>query len=399
MQLLRARWLLADAQTLHEGGGVLVDGGRVQAVLAGPQEVLDARGPGVDWVDLGDVALTPGLVNAHAHLDLTALAGRVPAEGGFGPWVARLLEARAATPEAELCSGVVRGAARLVATGTTAVGDVDATGLSGPLLAAHPLGALVYREVLDAGDPSRTPAALAAARSALESAGWGAVSPHAPFTVSPALWEGLGVLLSEAGARATVHWSETEAELDYLLRGEGPLASLLGPSPHRSGLELLEAAGLLGPRTSLVHGNHPAPGEPERLARAGVTLVHCPGTHAFFDRAPAPLEAYLAAGVSVALGTDSLASNSDLDMRAELAALREAHPGLPPQVAWRMATEGGARALGLSAGRLEAGARADLAAFEVHGATTDGPGALLEELTAGRPPVRGTWVAGAEVES
>jgi len=225
---------------------------------------------------------------------------------------------------------------------------------------------------------------------------WGALSPHAPFTVSPALWEGLGVLLAESGARVTVHWSETQAELDYLQRGEGPLAALLGPSPRTSGLDLLEAAGLLGPRTSLVHGNHPGPGEAARLAAAGVTLVHCPGTHRFFDRSPAPLGAYLDAGVSVALGTDSRASNADLDVRAEMAALRASEPGLAPDAVWRMATEAGARALGLEAGRLSPGARADLAAFEVRGG---GAEALLDELTAGTPPVRGTWIAGVGVES
>ena len=111
---------------------------------------------------------------------------------------------------------------------------------------------------------------------------------------------------------------------------------------------------------------------------------------------PAPLGAYLDAGVSVALGTDSRASNADLDVRAEMAALRASEPGLAPDAVWRMATEAGARALGLEAGRLSPGARADLAAFEVRGG---GAEALLDELTAGTPPVRGTWIAGVGVES
>ena len=176
------------------------------------------------------------------------------------------------------------------------------------------------------------------------------------------------------------------------------------PDPYYGGtngfelvLDLIEEAGLLGPRTALVHGNLPAPGEPERLAATGTSLVHCPGTHRFFGRDPFPLEEYRRAGVNLALGTDSLASNTALDMRREMALLRQAQPGLAPAEVWLMATRGGARALDLQGqvGCLTPGARADLVLFGTESGQAD---SILDELTAACPPVSRLFLAGRSQE-
>lgn len=369
--------------------------GRVRAVLDGAGPVTRARRDGARAVDLGEALLAPALIDAHAHLDLTALSGRVPPEGGFGAWVARLLQERSTTSEADLRAGVRRGADRLLATGTAWVGDIDTARVAPEVLAAHPLGAVCLREALDLGDPARRRAVLAELDVPLPSLPGRreGLSPHAPFTVGRELLGELGRRARDRRLPVAIHWSETEEEVRWLRDGTGPLAELLGESPRTSGLDLIEAAGLLGPDTVLVHGNHPLPGEPERLAAAGVTLVHCPGTHRFFGREPAPLAAYRRAGVALALGTDSRASNEDLDMRREMTLLRASHPSLAPLGVWRMATEGGARALGLDTGRVRVGARADVAAYEVR---AESPEAALEELTAGVPAVRGVWIGGIE---
>jgi cytosine/adenosine deaminase-related metal-dependent hydrolase len=142
-----------------------------------------------------------------------------------------------------------------------------------------------------------------------------------------------------------------------------------------------------------VHGNHPERGELARIARAGASLVHCPGSHAYFTRPPAPLAAWLAAGVELALGTDSLASNTDLDMYGEMALLRASHPQLAPTTVWRMATLGGARALGWAGrvGDLRRGAWADCVLLDVP-ARDDR--ALLDALTSGERRILGVWVGG-----
>jgi cytosine/adenosine deaminase-related metal-dependent hydrolase len=193
-----------------------------------------------------------------------------------------------------------------------------------------------------------------------------------------------------------MHWSETEAELAWLRDGSGPLAELLGASPRKSGLDLLEESGLLHAPLSLVHGNFPMRGEAERIAAAGAVLVHCPGSHAWFERAPFPLEHYRARGVVLALGTDSLASNDELDMRREMARLRRSHPSLAPALVWDMATRNAARALGAqgSVGELALGAWADLVAFQIRARSR---GDALEQLTADVGPVARVWIAGREV--
>jgi cytosine/adenosine deaminase-related metal-dependent hydrolase len=219
------------------------------------------------------------------------------------------------------------------------------------------------------------------------------LSPHAPYTTSAELLARAGALARERRLAISVHWAETASEREWLLDGAGELAPILPRSPGQSGLDLLALAGVLGRRTSLVHGNHPGRGEPARLARAGVTLVHCPGTHDFFARAPFPLERYRRAGVRVALGTDSLASNRQLDMRAELELFRRAFPRVPPGEVFAMATLHGARALGLPppAGSLVPGAPADFVAHELAARTRE---EALEALTSGAGVVTGVWIAG-----
>jgi cytosine/adenosine deaminase-related metal-dependent hydrolase len=258
---------------------------------------------------------------------------------------------------------------------------------------------VLYREVLDAWQPDRTAPALRGVSRALAARARRVegISPHASHTASQGLLEGVASLVRRRRLPVTVHWSETPEEVEWLRSGTGAWAALLGPSPHRSGLDLLEAAGLLGPGTSLVHGNCPLRGEPDRLAARGAVLVHCPGTHAFFERAPFPWRRYRRAGVRLALGTDSRASNADLDMRREMALARRAAPWLDPVEVLAMATEQAARALGLGdrVGCLAPGFAADWVLYEAD------PGAgrvsFLEQLTAGATAVRDVAVAGRSV--
>ena len=393
-RVFRARRLLCDPDTWVEGGGLLVRGGRVERVLRSSAAV--ARAGVARVVDLETGVLTAGLVNAHAHLDLTGLA-KLPTDRGFSAWVGALLRARAQRSPGRLRADAVEGARRMLATGTTAVGDVDSTG-AGLASARDGRGPrrVIFREVLDAWDPARTAPALAAVRRGLRSSATlrEGLSPHAPFTTSRDLLAGAAAIAHRRSLPISVHWSESVDELEYLRHGRGPLASVLPPSPRTDGLDLLAQAGLLGRRTSLVHGNHPRRGEPDRIARAGATLVHCPGSHAFFGREPFPLARYRRAGVPVALGTDSLASNADLDLRRELALLR-ASCAVGPREAWRMATVHGARALGLEreVGVLRAGRRADLVWY---GTEAQGPGRTLDELTGGSPAVLGVWIGARE---
>jgi cytosine/adenosine deaminase-related metal-dependent hydrolase len=399
-RILHARLLLTETGVLVPGGGLLVRGGRIERVLAGARAIARAREPGLACLDLGEGLLAPGLVDAHAHLELSALRGKIGSSGGFVGWIRELVAARRACEAHELAAAASLALDSLVRSGTTCVGDVDSLGTGERALERHAIRARLYRELLDGDDAARTPAALEWIRRPSRtrpglSLG---ISPHSPYTVSDAAMKAAAAPLRGRRRAIAIHWSETREELEWMLEGRGPLALLLERSPARSGLDRIERAGLLTARTALIHGNHPLPGEIERIAASGVTLVHCPGSHRFFGREPFAVDTWLASGVPIALGTDSLASNEELDMRREMALLRESASGLEPRCVWRAATEGGARALGWAneLGRLAPGCRADFALFAVRGGDE---ASVLDELTAGMPPVLGTWVAGQRIFS
>jgi cytosine/adenosine deaminase-related metal-dependent hydrolase len=389
-----ARAVLASAERWIPRGALVVDRGRIAAVVEAARARRLARA-GMRTVDVGGALLAPGFVNAHAHLELGGLRGRIARGSDFGRWVREVVRLRAASSPRELEAAALAGAALCLESGTTTVGDVDSTGAAERALARSALRSVVYREALDAFDPSRTAAAARAlgrpiARSARARIGY---SPHATFSASPALLAAVARAARRRRAPIAVHWSETEAEVAWLADGSGPLARLLGPSPRRAGLELIEAAGLLRAPLALVHGNHPGAGEPARIARAGAAVVHCPGSHAWFRRAPFPLETYLRAGVRVALGTDSLASNDSLDLRREMRLFRMRHPALDATALFDMATRGGAFALGMpgEVGELAAGAWADVVLYRSRASRR---AEALEELVRGEAPIRGVAIAG-----
>ena len=295
------------------------------------------------------------------------------------------------------------------------MGDIDSSGAAESALARTPLRARVYREALDAGDEARAEIALArVARTFAPGSAAGdrilpGLSPHAPYTVGDPLLRALRALSVRRRWPVAVHWAETEEETLWLASSRGAFAKLL-PRPARSraagtdGLSRLAAAGLLSPALALIHGNHPSRGDRARVARSRAVLVHCPGTHAFFGREPFDLDAWLRAGVRIALGTDGLSSNQDLDLRREMALLRRAHPWVEPERVLEMATSAGARAIGLEGaiGRLAPRVFADVCAHAFPGfsmAEMRDPRRLVDALTSGRSSVVAAWIGGRRVRT
>ena len=168
-----------------QGGGLLLAGGRIQRVLSSPASVRRAvRAAGRAAARLEEGVLTAGFVDAHAHLDLGGLRGRLPPGSDFAAWVRGLLALRARRRSSALRRDAIRGADRLLATGTTTAGDVDSTGAALAALSRHPLRLRQYREVLDARDPERTAVALRGLARALPRRvrRLEGISPHAPFS-------------------------------------------------------------------------------------------------------------------------------------------------------------------------------------------------------------------------
>jgi cytosine/adenosine deaminase-related metal-dependent hydrolase len=391
---LTARWIFPVAGPPLERGCVTVDGKRIAAI-----ESYGARKPDVD---LGNTAVLPGLVNAHTHLDLTGLRGRCPTTPDFTAWLRQVIAHRRRRSPEEVQADIREGLAECLRFGTTLIGDISSYGASWHTLAHAPLRAVVFREVLG----------LTEQRAATE---WESlslwlsvigttptmrkgISPHAPYSVrsnlfSPAVWQGVPV---------TVHLAETAAELELLAEHRGPFVSFLQelgawwPDGLVRGAEdVLHLTRGLN-RVLYAHGNYLPPDAP--IPPNG-SLVYCPRTHAAFGHPPHPFRDFLAHGVCVALGTDSLASNPDLNLLEEARFLHRRYSGVPGPAVLRMATLSGAEALGWAdeTGSLEPGKSADLVVLTLPDAERGDPHQLVLDSACSVQRVlwRGQWRSGA----
>ncbi|MGF6591425.1 TRZ/ATZ family hydrolase [Pseudomonas sp. 2835] len=221
-----------------------------------------------------------------------------------------------------------------------------------------------------------------------------ALGPHAPYTVSDDNLEKIRVIAEELDAPIHMHIHETAFEVEQSLhtRGERPLARLA-------------RLGLLGPRLQAVHMTQVSDEDLALLVESNTSVVHCPESNLKLASGFCPVERLWQAGVNVAVGTDSAASNNDLDLLGETrtaALLAKAVAGsasaLDAHRALRMATLNGARALGLEAitGSLELGKAADLVAFDLSGLAQQPLYDPVSQLiyTSGRDCVKHVWVAG-----
>jgi cytosine/adenosine deaminase-related metal-dependent hydrolase len=365
MIICTADWLLPVTSPPVARGAVAVADGVVAA--AGPREaVIERFGRDAQEVrELGRAVVLPGLVNAHTHIELSWTGEAGLPRGDYTTWLRRLLELRAAEDLARAQASAEKAVKLMEARGTVAVGDVANAVWIGPILARSGLAGVVFHEMYGAraADAERLMAEAAPRLASLArdlrapSGRWRvAPSPHAPHTTSEPLLRALAGRAAAAHDPLSVHVAESEAELQLLRDGAGPLAALFrergfadgdASPPRTSPVGLLDRLGALSPRTLAVHCVHLTREDHSRLQSRGVSVVTCPRSNEALGVGRAPVPALLAAGIPVALGTDSLASSPDLDLFGEMAALRREHPRLPAAAVVRMATLNGAVALGL----------------------------------------------------
>lgn len=367
----------------------------------GPAADVRARHPGAAVRDLGGAILAPGLVDAHAHLEWSLWDG-VLGPQGFGSWLTRFLELRGRmTPEDHLAA-VREGVLRALRAGTTTLADSGPTGAGIIAMAEGGMRGTVHLEAFgrEEGDEARERAAdvaerveaLAAAAHPRNRVG---VSPHAPYSVGPALWSALAQDAYLAERPWATHLAESEDEERAIAAGDGPLAEIFaridsapGRWPGRDGaspVERLAQAGALRPAMIAAHCVRLGEDDPGRLAAEGVGVAHCPRSNEHLRCGRAPLPALLAAGVDVGLGTDSPGSGGDYDLRAEARACARRNDGavLDAEALLRLATVGGARVMGLETrvGTLTPGKRADMVALRPAGGADDPYAAALAPAT------------------
>ncbi|MEK6799743.1 MAG: amidohydrolase family protein [Planctomycetota bacterium] len=423
--ILVARYVVPVSSPVIENGAVEILQGRITAV--GRRADLTRRAD-EQVTDYGDAVICPGLVNAHTHLELTHLAGRIPAKPPFPSWlreITTLLIQSPPTPE-EVRDSVRDGIAQSLAAGTTTIGDITREPTkTRPILAESPLRGVSFGEVIAIG----TRRHLLQDRLA-EAIDWpqghrhphvdrpnhdgGAIrittgrerprdpwhwrvglSPHSPYTVEPDALRLCAQTVRDRRLPTCVHVAECADESAFTRSAGGPLAEFLRSigvwderivASNRSPIELLAVSELLTAHTILAHANYVDDAEIARIAASGAGVAYCPRTHAAFDNPPHRVLDMLRAGVNVCLGTDSLATNPSLSILDELRFLRTTRPDVSPDLAMRLATLHGAAALGVAdtCGAIEPGKAADLAVIPMETPYAGSWGSIFE---GGRNPV------------
>ena len=378
----RARWVVPICSPPIAEGVVVVDGAEITYVGD-----TDGAPAGTD-VDLGDALLMPGLVNAHTHLELTAMRGFLE-DLDFRCWILRLTNARRAVLDRDALLDSARyGLEEGLRAGITSYADTSESGVVMQAMREAGVRGVMYQEVFGP-DPAQCGESIAALREKISGLRYletplvrVGISPHAPYTVSDDLFRAAAQLARELSLPMAIHVAESELEQTLIVDASGPLADGLRrrgiavETRASSPVRLLGDLGVLAVSPLLIHCVRVNANDLQLIADSRSSVAHCPASNAKLGHGIAPLDEMLAAGIIVGLGSDSMASNNRMDIlgEARLALLTQrARIGsweTPESVdVLELATLGGARAIGIDSlvGSLEPGKRADLAAFPLAG--------------------------------
>jgi cytosine/adenosine deaminase-related metal-dependent hydrolase len=368
-RVLSGDWVLPIEGPPIEHGAVVVEDGRIAAV--GPAEEL---GFGTHYED---AVLLPAFVNAHSHIEYAVYAGFGDSLLDFAEWIRLHTERKRRIGWDEYVAIARLGAAECLRSGIATIGDCSFSGAAAVAMDELGLRGFAYLEVFGA-DPDDAVAQFEELRS--RAAGHfnervaPGVSPHAPYSISPAVYHACTLL----GLPLATHISESESEVRYLLDGGGAWETIswLVDPPGTTGTRLLAREGLLGPHVLAAHCVVVEPDEIALLAEHDVAVAHCPRSNAYVGSGIAPLREFREGGLRVGVGTDGVSSTPSHDFFDELrtvvtmARARERRPdAMTAAQALELGTLGGARALGLATevGSLVPGKRADLTAVSLAG--------------------------------
>jgi cytosine/adenosine deaminase-related metal-dependent hydrolase len=383
MKILTASYVVPISSEPIEGGAVAFDGERIVAV-GGRADVV-AQFPNADVDDHGEAAILPGFVNCHSHLELTAMRGALDdVEHDFKSWLLKINALRAELSDDDIVAAAIGGAREGAAAGVTCFGDIGRFGHAGvAALKEVGLRGVVFQETEFSPD-NRTAdedfrklgekfEILKSEETELVRVG---LSPHSPYTVGSRLFELIAQYAIINRVPLSIHAAESAEEMSLLTRGEGffmdfyERMGLEWASLHCTPIEYLERLGVLSTRPLLAHCVMASDSDIRRIASNRATIAHCPKSNAKFGHGYAPFEKFLDAGISVGLGSDSVASNNlcDLLEEARFAALvarnrPDRNRFISAKDVLHAATIGGAKAMGLEGeiGSLEAGKQADIA--------------------------------------
>jgi len=401
-----------------DNGAVAVSGSRITNV--GKFSDISATNSGEQIVDLGEQALLPGLINAHCHLDYTCLRGKIPPPKSFTEWIQAINAEKANLSPENYIASINDGFTEATRFGTTTIANLTAF----PELIPR-IKSLVrtwwFAELIDVREPSRANEIVDAALEKLKSTEHWGLAPHAPFTASANLYRRCEEIAPRENALLTTHLAESSEEMSMFRDASGTLYDFLKeigrnmsdcgrktplsqlteivrdctrsspdslaatsrlsrPSRSSHSLDSSTSVGMKD-RWMVVHLNELTESDFDLLkgSTTKFSIVHCPRSHAYFGHSPFQFHKLRKAGLNICLGTDSLASNDDLSLFAEMRAFQKEFPKLPPDEIFRMVTLNPALALAKPhvLGRIGKNCWADLIAVPITGSTS-----AFEEIVA-----------------
>ena len=383
MRVLAADHVLPISSEPITNGAVAIDGDKIARV--GDRTTIESDFPDARVEDFGEAAILPGFVNCHSHLELTAMRGALDdVEHDFRSWLLKVQGLRSAMTDPDIEAAAIAGAREGAAAGATCFGDIGRNGEAGlNALKTVGLRGILFQETEFSPD-NRTAdedfAKLGAKFEELKKEETELVrvglSPHSTYTVSSRLFELIAQYAILNGISLTIHAAEARDEMALLTKGDGFFTEvyqrfgLEWQSPHCTPVEYLERLGVLSTRPLLAHCVKVSDSDIAKIAANGASIAHCPKSNAKFGHGYAPFEKILDAGISVGLGSDSVASNNvcDLIEEARFAALAARNLSgskrfISAKDVLEATTLGGARAMGLDhlIGTLERGKQADIA--------------------------------------
>jgi cytosine/adenosine deaminase-related metal-dependent hydrolase len=402
--ILRARAIVTMDGPPIENGAVAIEGNRIIAVGRSEEVAVPA---GETVLDLGEVALLPGLINAHCHLDYTMMRNAISRPKSFTAWVQRINALKRSLDNDDYLAAIRRGFAELRKWGTTSVCNIEAFPELMPHLGPSPLRTWWFYEMIDIRHRITSDDVVAGAlaffqhrENSLDSSG---LSPHAPYTASVSLYQLANTCGDAFAMPLTTHVAESREEFAMFREGCGPLYDFMAALQRPMGdcgkdtpFGLLWRSGAIHGRWLLAHMNELTEDDFALLASlptgGAPSIVHCPGSHRYFEHTPFEFRRLHDLGVNLCTGTDSLASTRTLSLFEELRSLGKTDPWLTAEQRLRTVTVNPARALRRRGqlGQITPGALADLITVPASGKLAT----VHEEIVQHELPIEWTMLDG-----